>query len=591
MTRKDTRKDTRKGTREGTRVFPAHPRPTRPAPRPGAGRPVLGATLAAALLAACGGGSGTDSTADGAPGGAGAQRLAPREAVRLADQASFGATEALLADLQAQGAEAWVTAQLALRTSRYTSGADGAIHRHAGPGAYCDDRGPECLQEAASTAPLLTDFYRNALDQPDQLRQRVAFALQQIVVVSGRNLQGTYGFRNYYNDLLDNALGNYRDLLRRVALSPVMGDYLTFVNNDRDAPNENFGRELMQLFSIGTCALEPDGSLTSGHCIPTYTNETVRNYAFALTGWTYPAGGARRPGCAPAGLNCLSYDGDLVAAPAFHDPNARPLLSGRTVPAGSSPEQALEVVLDSLMAHPNIGPFIGRQLILHLVTSNPAPDYVARVAAAFDTGRHGSAGSGVKGDLAATVHAVLLDPAARTEGDPARAGQLREPALLFTGVLRGLGGHTDGGVLGPVWGEPMRQHLFRPTSVFNYYRPGYPVPGTDLEGPEFGIHGEGAAIARLNFLDSLLGTGADPAAATAVDPTAFLDAADDPAALVDRLAGIAIGAPLPEPARGRAIDAVAVHAPGGDAGDTWRADRVRTAAYLVYAAPDYQVHR
>ncbi|MDP9044992.1 MAG: DUF1800 domain-containing protein [Pseudomonadota bacterium] len=552
--------------------------------------PLAGALAAATCLAGCGGASGTDEpSAASTPSSHWSAPLSQREAVRLANQATFGASEALLAGMRAQGARHWVDFQLTLGTSRYTRGEGDAIHRHPGPDAYCDSRGPACRRDAESTAPLLADFYANALEQPDQLRQRVAFALQQIVVLSGRELRGTYGFRHFYNGLLDRAFGNYREVLKLAALSPLMGDYLTFVNNGPEAPNENFGRELIQLFSLGTCLLEPDGSLRTGHCLPTYTNEMVRSVAHALTGWTYPAGGARHPGCAPAGLNCTYYQGEMVQAPGFHDTREHALPGGRSIPAGATGEEALEAVLDSLMAHPNMGPFIGRRLIQHLVTSNPTPAYVRRVAQAFESGRHEAVGTGVRGDLAATVHALLLDPEARAEPDPARAGKLREPALMFTGVLRGLDGRSDGAGLGPERGEALRQHVFRPTSVFGYYRPGYPVPGTTLEGPEFGIHGEGAAVERLDFLSALLGDDPTASAATAVDLTGFLDTASDPAALVDRIARLAIGAPLPEGPREHVIAAVSAHEPT-DASPTWRRARVQTAAYLVYAAPQYQVH-
>ncbi len=541
----------------------------------------------AAALAACGGAA--SEKAEVPP-------VSDRDAVRLADQASFGPTPALLADIHGRGIEGWVNSQMALGKSRYTSGQGDEVHRHAGAGKFCDTQDSSCLREAESTSPLLGDFYRNALTQPDQLRQRVAFALQQIVVVSGTKLTGTYGFRNYYNDLLANALGNYRDVLKKVALSPLMGDFLNNANNDKAAPNENFARELMQLFSIGNCALNLDGSLAGGSCTLTHTNAEVRSYAYALTGWTYPAGGARRDGCAPAGLNCTYYGGDMVPVAAFHDNAQRKLLSGATVAAGSTAESALDTVLDSLMAHPSMGPFIGKQLILHLVTSNPSPAYVARVATAFNAGRDGAVGSGVKGDLAATVHAVLLDPEARGGAEAAQAGKLREPALLFAGVLRGLNGRTDGEALGTGWGDLMRQHVFRPTSVFNYFKPEYPVPGTALEGPEFSIHGEGAALERLNFLDWLLAGGAAPKPTVAnplgtrVDLSGFMGDASDPARLVDRLSLLALGEALPTAARDKAIAAVAEW-PADDRAGNWQLDRVKTAAYLVYASPDYQVQR
>jgi uncharacterized protein (DUF1800 family) len=470
---------------------------------------------------------------------------------------------------------------------------------------FCDRApyaGANCWRDWFSTEPLLWDFYRNAINGPDQLRQRVAFALQQIVVVSNLEVSGTYGFRNYHNMLLQNAFGNYRQVLKRVTLSPVMGDFLNNANNDKAAPNENFARELLQLFSIGTCELNADGSLKTGRCVNTYDNAAVRNYAYALTGWTYPAGGRASWGCWPQGLNCTYYGGDMVGAPAFHDANARTLLQGVSKPAGSNPAAALELVLDSLMNHPNTAPFIGKQLIQFLVSSNPTPAYVQRVSTAFASGRFSaggiSFGTGQRGDLAATVAAVLLDAEAR--GDAPRAatsGRLREPVLLMTGALRALNGRSDGAALGWWWGDTFRQHVFRPPSVFNYYPPDYPVAGTALVGPAFGIHNANAALERLNYMTYLLDWGGSQpeanvpnAIGTQVVLDAFLRDAPNAATLVDRLSRLAVGAALPEPQRTNVVNAVQYWTSSTDSAN-WQRQRVRTAAYLVFGSPNYQVQR
>ncbi len=517
--------------------------------------------------------------------------------MRLADQSTFGPTETLVASIRAQGAAAWVGAQLALSGSRYTSGYGGEIHQYTGSGNFCDGRGDNCWRDWSSSEPLVWDFYRNAVTQPDQLRQRVAFALQQIVVVNNLEVDGTYGFRHYHNNLLDNAFGNYRQVLKKVALSPLMGDFLNNANNDKAAPNENFARELLQLFSIGTCELNLDGSLKGGACSATYSNDTVRSYAYAMTGWTYPAGGRTPWGCWPTGMNCRYYAGDMVPVASYHDTAERRLLAGITVAAGTTAAPALESVLDSLMAHPNIGPFIGKQLIQRLVGSNPSPAYVARVATAFNAGKHGTFGTGTKGDLAATVAAVLLDAEARGDTVARSAGKLREPALMFAGVLRGLNGRTDGDALSWWWGASLRQHVFRPPSVFNFYPPDYPVAGTALVGPEFGIHSANAALERLNFLTYLLDwDGSVPnasvpgAVGTKVDLSAFTTDAADAAKLVDRIALLALGRPLPATPRQKVIDAVAWWDVNRDA-TNWKINRVKAAAYLVYGAPNYQVQR
>ncbi len=572
-------------------------------------RPALAAVLTAGALVACGGGgtgpaSGGGTAPPSGGGGGTASAVTQRSAVRLATQATFGPNEALVAEIKRTGTAAWIQDQLGLSASRYTSGQGDAIDKNTSDTGFCDQpkyAGPNCYRDWASAQPLVWDFYRNAVTQPDQLRQRVAFALQQILVVNDMEVSGTYGFRGYYNTLLDNALGNYRQVLKSVTLSPVMGSFLNNANNDKQAPNENYAREMLQLFSIGTCRLNADGTLAGGKCQPTYNNQTVREYAYALTGWTYPAGGATPWGCGHKGTNCPYYAGEMLPLLATHDRTERKLLTGVTVPAGSTSEQAVELVLDSVMRHPNIAPFIGRQLIQHLVTSNPSPAYVQRVASAFIAGRFSADGqtfgAGTRGDLAATVAAVLMDADARDDSPPREAGRLRDPVQMFTNVLRALNGRTDGDALAWWWGGALRQHVFRPPSVFNFYAPNYPVPGQpELVGPAFGIHNSDAALQRLNFLTYLLMWDGSKASkdipnslGTQADLSGFETSADDPPALVDRLSVLAVGGALPEGTRQRIVSAVAAF----DASNskTWRTERVRQAAYLVFGSPNFQVQR
>ena len=576
--------------------------PDRRLPRAG----LLG--LVCSLLAACGGGGG-DVTPP-VESGEHAQAVTVsgalvvptlKDAKRLADQASFGATELLLRDIRSLGLERWIAAQMALSKSRYTLGNGDAIHRNTSPTDFCAqpaNAGDNCWRDWYSTQPLVWDFYRNATQQPDQLRQRVAFALGQILVVNNHDVSGTDGFRNYHNTLLALAFGNYRDVLKKVALSPVMGDFLNNANNDKQAPNENFAREFLQLFSIGTCRLNMDGSLYSGQCVPTYANAMVRNYAYALTGWTYPAGGATAWGCWPQGANCRHYGGDMVPVARYHDTYERRLLSGVTVAAGSTAPAALDAVLTSVMRHPNTAPFVGKQLIQHLVSSNPSPAYVQRVAEAFATGRYANAvasfGTGVRGDLQATVAAVLLDPEARTATPARTAGKLREPVLVFTGVLRALNGRSDGNAMGWWWGETLRQHVFNAPSVFNFYPPDYPVAGTSLNGPAFGVLNANTALERLNYLTYLLFWGGSTAEAdvpgafgTYVNTGSFEAGADDAARLVDRLSITAYGGPLPAAARTEVIKAVESFTAANNV--NWKRERARQAAYLIFGSPLYQV--
>lgn len=524
------------------------------------------------------------------------------DAVRLAHQASFGPTEKLVVQIRQQGPARWISGQMKLAPSKYTRGGSDAIHKHTNASrGFCTGRGDQCWRDWYSSTPLLWDFYRNATTRPDQLRQRVAFALQQLLVVSNLEVEGTYGLRNYHNMLLSQAFGNYRDILRLVTLSPIMGDYLNNANNDPVAPNENFARELLQLFSIGTCELNQDGSLRGGICQATYDNDTVRSYAYALTGWTYPPGGRSPWGCGSSGVNCRYYKGNMVPVAARHNSNELGLLSGVELDPGHTAPQALEAVLDSLMNHPNIGPFVGRHLIQQLVISNPSPAYVARVAQAFQTGRFQGFGLGRAGDMKATVAAILLDPEARTESPSAQAGRLREPVQLFTGVLRALNGRTDGDALAWWWGEDLRQHVFRPPSVFNFYPPDYPVAGTSLVGPAFGIHNANAALQRLNFINYLVFWGGSQpdrsvpkALGTQVNLKAFIKDAEDAGRLVDRLSLLLLGEVLPTDQRTVVINAVNTYAvrttTKAERNDSLT-NRVRQAAYLVLATPQYHLTR
>lgn len=573
-------------------------------------RPWLGFTLAALTLVGCSGGGDEQST-QAADGGRQSAQTSQTEqvagtsqldAVRLANQATFGPTEALVAEIMAQGPKAWVTAQLALSGSRYRLGGNDAIDKNTSQTDFCylpdQLKNPHCWRDYYSSDPLLWDFYRNAVRKPDQLRQRVALALSQMLVISNIEVSGTYGLRLYHNNLLDGAFGNYRELLRKVARSPMMGEYLDHVNNDAAAPNENFARELLQLFSLGPCLLEPDGELTGGRCRATYNNDTVRAYAYALTGWTYPAGGANRWGCWPVGANCHYLGGDMVpAAGSLRDTESRKLLSGVRVPANTGAVVALDKVLDSVMAHPNIGPFVARHLIQQLVTSNPSAPYVGRVAAAFNSGSYAGIGSGVKGDLSATVAAVLLDPFARNSNPGANFGRLREPLQMFTAVIRAIGGDTDGQALGWWQGENVGQHAFRAPSVFNFYAPDTTLSGTNLVGPAFGIHNANAALNRFNYLTMLFdwnGIGPDDSVPGAIGTHLVYDAwtvdAANPAVLIDRMSRLTTGRVMAEPARTKVIDAVSWFTDKTHPSD-WREQRVRRAGWLVMSAPQNHVVR
>jgi len=517
------------------------------------------------------------------------------DAVRLLRQATFGPTRAEVGRVLALGTAAWLDEQLAMPATAYTDYPWVAANR---PADCVDDRTrpvrPDsyCARDNYTLFPLQREFFRQSVTQPDQLRARVAFALSQIFVTSGVDNGRNYAMRHYQQILRDRAFGNFHDLLLAVTLSPVMGDYLDMVNNlkanaaNGTVPNENYAREILQLFSIGLFRLNPDGSLAldaAGEPVPTYDLEEIEGFARAFTGWTYPT----VPGATPRNVNPRNYLGTMRPVAANHDFGAKPLLDGVVAPANLSVEEDLAFALRTIFNHPNVGPFIGRQLIQKLVTSDPTPGYVRRVAAVFANN-----GAGVRGDLRAVVKAVLADPEARGAAkiDPAY-GKLSEPALWLSGVLRAFGGRTDG-VYPRNQSSTLAQFVFYPPSVFNYYPPDHFIAGTDVYGPEFGIHNTGTAIARANVATALVYSAQiapDPAVygatGTALDFSPWLATAADAGGLADRLDRELLAgrmSPAMREAITRAVNAVPV---------TDRLGRVRAAAWLVVTSPQYQVER
>ena len=553
------------------------------------------------------------------------------DAARLLHQAAFGPTPASIAHVAAVGPRKYLQQQFAATPSRYrytlsTNRFRDEVHSRATQD-FCSrfasgsSEHRNCWRDWFSTMPVQVDFFRHAIGNDDQLRQRVAFALGQIFVVSLKEVNGSYGFAEYHQMLRDEAFGNIRELLRKVTLSPVMGAYLNMVDNDGAEPNENYARELLQLFSLGPCLLEPDGTLAGGECRPVYDNVLVRNYAYALSGWTYPPGGIN-PWCSGCDgwKNPQFFRGDMVAVDARHDRNERALLSGVVAPAGRSAAQGLDAVLDSIVAHPNLAPFIGRQMIQFLVTSNPSTAYVERVAQAFAAGRyvdvHGTIGSGMRGDMKALLAAVLLDPEAR---DPALAagadyGRLREPVQFMVGAIRALDGRSDGEHLGIWnWGEALGQPVFDAPSVFNFYPPDYPIAGTDLVGPQFGIDNVNTTLARINFANALVywwynrnqGTAPDPtipgATGTRIDYAgleALIATPGDSARALDELDLLLTSGRLDAATRASILNAMNVWTPTQDNwltqphnASNYRRERVKSALYLILSSPHYQVQR
>jgi uncharacterized protein (DUF1800 family) len=383
----------------------------------GMARASLAALAVSAAVAACGGADKDGATAVPTP-----QAIRPDDAgaVRFLAQASFGANTASIAEVKSIGLENWVDRQMSM--SRDTTGT------HL---AYVTSQIPLPVPQGTTVTadPAYHSFWRQAIAGPDQLRQRVAFALSQILVTSTMDpalAREAHGMASYYDLFADNAFGNYRDLLGQVSIHPAMGLYLTAMANRGDGtriPDENYAREVMQLFTIGLYELNMDGTVktVNGAAVETYDMDDIRGLAKVFTGWSWGNEGA-------PSLTANRFFGrerdprrsvmQMQFYPAYHSAEAKQFLNVN-IPAGTDGKQALNTALDALVNHPNTPPFVARQLIQRLVTSNPSPAYVERVATAFATGKFGgsgsvySTGSGRRGDLRATVAAILLDPEAR----------------------------------------------------------------------------------------------------------------------------------------------------------------------------------
>jgi uncharacterized protein (DUF1800 family) len=348
-------------------------------------------------------------------------------------------------------------------------------------------------------------FFLNAIAGGDQLRMRAMLALNELWVVSAGTVNDPLGYTNYLRALSKDALGNYQNVMTDVTLTPAMGSFLNMVNNDAppagEHANENYAREFMQLFCLGLSQLNPDGTPmldSSGNPIPTYTQNDVMDLGRVFTGWTYPP----TPGKPPQNHNPEYFAGPMVAVEGLHDTGPKTIL-GQAIPAGQSAEQDLASAVGIIFNHPNVGPFVAKQMIEHLVTSNPSPAYVQRVATAFNTGTFNSYGSGKRGDMQAMVAAILLDAEARQGDNPATVsvtdGKLREPVVLIASIARAFHAKTDGGGLSQ-WGDGMSQSVFYPATVFNFFPPVNPIAGTTLNGPEFAIFDTNTSLARVNFI-------------------------------------------------------------------------------------------
>ncbi len=560
--------------------------------------------LAVATLAACGGGSGS-SGSSGEHSPPPVEKPATRdEAARFLTQATFGPTDADIDRVMAVGYGAWIDEQLALPAASHLAEWDAA------------DTALKAAGSAAGYDQVYETFWRQAVSGPDQLRQRVVFALSQIFVISlvdGNVGNNPRAVAQWLDMLGSDGLGPYRALLESVSRHPMMGYYLTSIRNQKAdprtgrVPDENYAREVMQLFSIGLVELNEDGSPKG---TDTYGPADIAGLAKVFTGWSWacpdwPDNGCFFNGSVGGNADADRYIKPMLGYPQYHSTEEKSFL-GTTIPAqgSSSPEGSLKQALDAIAAHPNVGPFIGRQLIQRLVTSNPTPEHVRAVARAFADN-----GNGVRGDMKAVVKAVLTHPDAFKTGDG--TGKLREPVLRLSAFLRAFGhasasgnyrvGNTDS-VTNSLGQTPMRS-----PSVFNFYRPGYVAPGSagataGLVAPEMQITHETSVAGYVNYMRDAVSAGVgqsnpdgkrDLQAAFAEE----LALAETPALLVERVAsrltygtaGAALKTDIAD-----TIAKIAIPAATGSnqaAIDTARRNRVNAAILLVLASPEFLVQK
>jgi uncharacterized protein (DUF1800 family) len=493
------------------------------------------------------------------------------------------------------GAAAWIDEQLAMPATAYPAYAWMPANR---PDTCVDTRTqpvtPDsyCNRDNYTLFQLQLQFFRDALAQPDQLRGRVAFALSQIMVTSGVENARNYAMRNYQQLLRDHAFGNFHDLLYAVTLSPVMGDYLNMANNNKTNitagtdPNENYAREVLQLFSVGTYLLNADGTHrldATGKPLFTYGEAEIKGFARVFTGWTYPT----VSGANQRNNNPRNYAGEMLAVDANHETGSKVLLSQVVAPAGLAMPDDLEFAHQNIVNHPNVAPFIGKQLIQKLVTSDPSPAYVARVAAAWDNN-----GVGQRGDLRAVVRAILTDPEARgaRKIDPAY-GKLVEPVLFMTSLARASNAKSDG-VAFRASSATLGQFVFYSPSVFNYYPFDYALPETQLLAPEFGVQNATTSVARANFANGVLFVSSIApdntvygATGTTLDLSPYQAVAADAAALAAKLDRNLLGGRMSTAMRNAIVSAVNAYS----ATDTL--NRARTAMWLTVTSPQFQVQR
>jgi len=584
----------------------------------------------AAFLAACGDGT-TATDGDGMTPAAGDGTAlaiasfgsvpfasAQTKAARFLLHAQFGADYAAIAEVERIGAAAWLDMQMALPSS-------------LGGWDWLKSQGYDAIDENQYfSAEYLTDYmaWYQLMASPDQVRRRVALALSEFFVVSAQGVAlnwAAFAMARYWDILCTHAFGNFRQLLEDVTLSHAMGAFLNTLGNQKEdpasgrQPDENFAREMMQLFSIGLQALEIDGTPkrdATGRPIETFTQSDVSNLARVFTGWE--AASAAPPFMSPVPpypmVRALDYTRRPMALnESLHSRLGKTFL-GTTIPPGTGGRESLKIALDTLFNHPNVGPFFARQMIQRLVCSDPAPDYVARVARVFDDN-----GRGVRGDLAAVFKAILLDEDANGHASLASTtfGKLREPMVRVAQWARTFKVASKRGtwkMSAPIWSsiDSLAQSPLQAPSAFNFFRPGYvpPVPALAARGataPEFQIVNESTVCSYLNFLRNIShvgiwvraperrGTPMEPTPTDAhdivPDYTTEMSLAIDPERLVQHLNLLLCAGQLSTATVGKIVTALRAERLDANPTEEQRRVQVSRALMFVMGGAEYLVQR
>lgn len=569
----------------------------------------------AVATAACGGGGGSPPPTGG--GGTPAPSPTPvvlkpqtdAEAARFLLQASLAASPGAISRVRNEGYEPWLDRQMRAGNSQSAR-------------EFFASRGFDQVDSNRHYNSTRTGDYMiwsQLLSGGNSLRKRFALALSEFFVVSLNSINLAWrspAIGEYWDILNRNAFGNYRDLLEDITLNPAMGVFLNTRGNRKADPNtgrvpdENYGREVMQLFSIGLFELNEDGTqrLAGGNPIETYTNDDVTGIAKVFTGYDYDftgigytaeIGSTRQIPDADYARNPMTADPSRWSRPrtsGFHSDDEKSFL-GLTIPAGTNAADTLSIALDHLSDHPNVGPFFARQMIQRLVTSNPSPGYVGRVASVFADN-----GSGQRGDLGAVYKAILLDDEAINPANMTNPefGKLREPILRFVQLGRTFGARSTSGN----WevrdlSDPatrLGQSPLRPPSVFNFFRPGYFPTGSQaadrgLVAPEFQLVNETSVAGYVNFLERAIDTSIWYLDDLELDYSAEIALADNAPALLDRLDLILTANQLSQSTRDTILSAMETVSVTASSSEEDKLRRVHIGVLLIMASTDYLVQK